>query len=114
MKRILTALTVVAAGFAFTACSSPEEKGVKLMENMAEIAAANKDDCDKMGEELNKLIDSNADLIKSLKDKKETDEEKKKFEEKYGERVKTAGKKMMEGAMKCAKNEKVGAAMKKM
>ena len=114
MKRILTALTVVAAGFAFTACSSPEEKAVKMMEEMAEITSANKDNCDKMGDELNKFMDANADTIKSLKDKKQSDDEKKKFEEKYGERVKTAGTKMMEGAMKCATNEKVGAAMKKM
>ncbi|MCB9535641.1 MAG: hypothetical protein H6704_05185 [Myxococcales bacterium] len=114
MKRTLTVLTVAVCGFGFLGCSSPEEKAVKMMEEMATISEKHQDDCDKMGEELGKLIDSNADLIKSLKDKKGSEEEEKALKEKYGARLEAASKKMMGGVMKCATNEKVGAAMKKM
>ncbi len=114
MTRILTALTIVAAAFGTTACSSPEEKAVKFMEELAEITTKNEADCDKMGDALGKFMDDNADTIKSLKDMKSSKEQDKAMEEKYGERVKAAGMKMMGGAMKCATNEKVGAALKKM
>ncbi len=117
MNRTLLAVFAV-FGLALTGCASKEEKGVKLMEEMANLTESNKENCDKMGEELNKFVDSNKDTIAEIKAMKkgqsEDENEKKKFEEKYGERVKAAGMKMMGGAMKCATNAKVGEAMKKM
>ncbi len=114
MKPILTTLLFLMASLSLTACASDEEKGVKLMEQMAELVDANKADCDKMGAELETFMSANAETIKKLKDKKSSKEEEKALEEKYGARIKAATGKMMGGVMKCAKNAKVGAAMKKM
>lgn len=114
MNRIIATLALVSFAFGIQGCSSPEEKAVKLMEEMANIVDSNKEDCDKMGAALTTFVDANADTIKGMKDMKSSKDEEKKLEEKYGDRIKAATGKMMGGMMKCATNEKVAGAMKKM
>jgi len=111
MKRTLKAILAAVAIFALfglTACKSDAEKLVGYMEEMADIMDKNKDDCDKMAEELSSFAKDNGkeitELSKKLKDDKEA-------EEKYKDRVEKATEKMMGGMMKCADNEKVMKAM---
>ena len=118
MKRILPAFALLAATFAMNGCSSdPYETGVKILEEMATIADSNKENCDKMGEELGKFIDANKakleEASKAGKDDKDP-EAAKKAEEKYKPRMEAAMAKMLPAQMKCADNAKVRDAMKKM
>jgi hypothetical protein len=86
------------------------------MEEMANIIDANKDDCDKAATALEAFAAKNGETLKKLKDTmKGGDEAKEKaMKEKYGARLGAIMGKMMEGSMKCATNEKFGAAMAKM
>jgi hypothetical protein len=100
------------------AAMSMEEAGAKamqLIEGMADVIDKDKDNCDKMGDDLTKYEDDNAAVIKELNETKDkrTEADKKAFQEKYGARLKAAQQKMTPGAMKCAKNEKVKAAFQK-
>ena len=90
-------------------------KVVELFEGIADIVDKDKDNCDKMGDELTKYEDDNAALIKELNETKakRTEADKKAFQEKYGARLKAVQQKMMAGGMKCNKNEKVKAAFLK-
>ncbi len=92
------------------------EKAVGLIEGIADIMDKDKDDCDKMAGDLTKFEDDNAATIKQLNEMKakRTDADRKAWKEKYGARLKAAEQKMMNGGMKCGKNEKVRAAMEKM
>ncbi len=116
MKRIFTTLTLSSFILGTAACGSPEEQAVKLMEEMGNIMDANKEDCDKMGDELKKFVDKNGETLKNLQNAlKGGDEAKEKaMKEKYADRIGSAMGKVMEGSMKCATNEKVGAAMASM
>jgi len=114
MKRILLSLpllTLLAGG-----CSSPEEQAINLMEEMANIIDANKEDCDKAAAELETFFAKNGEKLKKLKETmKGGDEAKEKaMKEKYGARLGAIMGKTMEGSMKCASNEKFAAAMTKM
>ncbi len=122
MKKILgfafaLSLASFPAGRAGAAMSMEEAgaKAIGLIEGMADIIDRDKDNCDKMGDELTKYEDDNAALIKELNETKDkrTEAEKKAFQEKYAARIKAAQQKMMGGGMKCAKNEKVKAAFMK-
>ena len=100
------------------AAMSMEEAGAKavqLIEGMADIIDKDKDNCDKMGDDLTKYEDENAALIKELNETKDkrTEADRKAFQEKYAARLKAAQQKMMPGGMKCSKNEKVKAAFLK-
>lgn len=110
MKRILATFAI--ASFAFTGCSSTEEKGITLMEDLANIVESNKEDCDKMGEALKAKIDSNKGLLEDL-NKLGKDSEKK-ISEEQKTRLMGASMKMMGGMMKCQANEKVKGAMASM
>jgi hypothetical protein len=91
------------------------EKAVVMMEQLATIVDTNKDNCDAMGDKLGTYMDKNGDQLKKLKaaDKSVTAEQKKAFEEKYKDRMKAVGDKMMPGLQKCSGNAKVTAVMKK-
>ncbi len=117
MKRILATLAIVSLSFSVTGCKGdPAEQAVKLMEQMADVMDKNKDDCDKMGDELAKFMESNGSKIADLKkaDEGKSAEEKKKMMEKYEERMKGVMMKVMGAGMKCKDNKKVQDAMKKM
>jgi hypothetical protein len=92
------------------------EKAIGLIEGMADIIDKDKADCDKMGVDLGKFQDDNAAVIAELNKVKgeRSDADKKAWKEKYGARLQAASKKMMEGGMKCEKNDKVKAAFAKM
>ena len=79
------------------------------------LVDANKDNCDVMGDKLTAYMDKNGEQLKQLKaaGKNLTDAQKKAFTEKYQERMKVVGSKMMPGMQKCSGNAKVVAVMKK-
>jgi len=117
MQRILTAFALVGLALAFNGCSkSPEEEAVGLMEEMANLADSNKEDCDKMGDALAGFMDKNGETIKKMKDmdKGKSEDEKKAMMEKYKARIEASTAKLMPAMMKCATNEKVKGAMSKM
>ncbi|HKA91327.1 MAG TPA: hypothetical protein VKE22_26880 [Haliangiales bacterium] len=91
-------------------------KAMELIEGLANIIDKDKDDCDKMAGDVTKYTEDNAALIKQLNEMKakRTDADKKAWEQKYAERLKAVQQKMMAGAEKCSKNEKVRAAFGKM
>lgn len=107
MKRISALLVASLFVFGAMACGSSNEdkaeKVVKVMEGMADIADKNKDNCDKMAEELNKYLDSNKKVFEEAKGMKSSPEEEKKMQEKYGKRMETAMGKMMGPMMSCPK-----------
>jgi len=87
---------------------SDAEKLVGHMESMADLIDKNKDNCDKMAEELSAFAKANgkeiSELSKKLKGEKDS-------EEKYKGRIEKATEKMMGGMMNCADNENVMKAM---
>lgn len=102
VKALLLALSVLFL-FGLSACKSDAEKLVSYMEEMGGIIEKNKDDCDKMGDELQKFADSNGkemqELMKKLKDDKAE-------QEKYKDRMDKV-EKQMEMIGECFMNEKV-------
>ena len=118
MKRLLPAIALLTATFALNGCNSdPYESAVKIMEEMATIADTNKDNCDKMGEELCKFADANKSKLEELqkmgKESKDKEADAKAME-KYKDRITAAMGKMMPAQMKCADNAKVQEAGKKL
>ncbi len=119
MSRNVKYLVAILAAFfviGLSGCKSDEEKLISYMEEMGSIMDKNKDDCGKMGEELEKFTKANGEEIKALSkklnDKSEADQ--KKAEEKYKERLEKAMGQIMGGVMKCMDNEKVGKALEVM
>ena len=92
------------------------ERAVALTEQIATIVDANKDNCDAMGDKLGAFLDKNGKELEKLKaaGKTVTAAQKKAFEEKYADRMKAAGAKIMPGLQKCSSNAKVSSVMKKM
>lgn len=117
------AAVFVLGSISVVGCKSDEDKLVSYMEEEADIIDKNKDDCDKMGDSLKAWAEKNGDDMKALQKKMEdkmksmSDDDKKKMSEdmdkKYGDRMKKAGEKIFGGALKCATNDKVKAAMDK-
>ena len=91
------------------------EQAVVLTEQIATLVDANKDNCDVMGDKLGAFMDKNGEQLQKLKaaGKNLTAAQKKAFEEKYADRMKAAGTKMMPALQKCGSNAKVSAVMKK-
>jgi ATP-dependent helicase YprA (DUF1998 family) len=118
MKRLASVVLMATLALGLGACKKSKdqvaEDAVKMMESIGQIAEKHKGDCDKMGSELDKLVTSKKKLIEEMKKMKGDKESNKKYEEKYGDRMKAATKKMMGGMIKCATNKKVKDAMKKM
>lgn len=107
MKRISALLVASLFVLGAMACGSSNddkaEKSVKAMEDMANIADKNKDNCDKMAEEMTKYVDSNKAVFEAAKGMKGSEEENKKMMEKYGKRIEGAMQKMMGPMMSCPK-----------
>ena len=93
-----------------------EERAITMMEDMADLVQETQNNCDEMGDRLNKFMDHHRQTIIDIKafSERQTAGEKKASEEKYKHRAAAAGKKMMGGVMKCMTNERVKAAMGKM
>ena len=95
-------------------CKSDEEKIVSYYEDLASIVDSNKDDCDKMGEELHQWLDKNGpDLQKLVSEPvSRTEAESKKLQEKYGERLTKAMDTLLMGMARCSMdNENVDKAL---
>jgi hypothetical protein len=114
----LVAAPVVAPAPAPVAAPAPagdiEEQSVAVMEQMADVFAANKADCNKLAAATDAFIKSNLGLFAKMKEAgaKQTRKEKKSFEKKYKARNLAAMKKMTPAINACARNKKVQAAMK--
>lgn len=110
MKYSVTLITLIAftAVVLLTGCSkSPGEKLIGHFDGLAEAAGEHKDDCDKMGESMEKYLkDNEKDLeetIKKLKDDKQTEDANKKLEKD----MEAVMEKLEKNTEKCKDNEKV-------
>lgn len=117
MRKILgyALLSVTVCG-ANGGCAKSDEavadELVRLMEEMASIADEQRADCDAMGDQLNALVSSKKKLIEAGKQIKRDPARAKVFGEKYRDRVRGAGKKMLRGLLKCGSHDKVREAIK--
>ncbi len=108
MKRLSAVLLASLFLLSAAACEKggneeKAEKAVKVLEDMANIADKNKDNCDKMSEEMTKYAEANKNVFAELKAAKGSKEEEKKLEEKYKPRLDAAMQKMMGPMMGCPK-----------
>lgn len=87
------------------------EKAVAMMQSMADAVEANAEDCDAMGDALQKIVDENKEFMEQTKHFEDDPETKKWFDENYGPKMMEIMGGMMENLQKCAENEKVKAAM---
>jgi hypothetical protein len=113
---VVVALALVPARRAAADASADQaEQAVVIMEQIANIIDANKADCDAMGDKLGAYMDKNGEQLKKLKaaGKAVSDEQKKAFSEKYGDRMKAVFARMRPGMQKCSSNAKVSSVMKK-
>jgi hypothetical protein len=125
MKKIFAATALallVSIGGAARAEAPPAgdaglgEKAIVMFEKLADIIDANKADCAKMADGLNKFVTDNSAAIKDMQEKGKgmTKEQKDAWTAKYKDRLEKATTKMMGGMEKCQKDQKVMDAMKKM
>lgn len=89
------------------------EKMVELMEKMAGIVDANKDNCEKMATAVTAFVASNEDLLKKAKEaeSKLSPEQKQAFMMKHAAHVQGAALKMAAGMGACQNNEAIMKAM---
>jgi hypothetical protein len=116
MKKLAAsafALLVLAALAPARADSSTEIAAVRLVEELAQVMDANKVDCNKMGDALEKFMESHAAEIRRLREeeKKMTEEQKKAIANKYAARLQAAAAKILAGAQTCGSNPKVKEAL---
>jgi hypothetical protein len=89
------------------------EKGVAMMEAMANAIDENKEDCAAMATAIQKVADENRDFMAEAKKQEESNPEYKKwFDEQYGEKTKELTEKMGPGMQACGADPAVQAAMK--
>lgn len=102
-KLVCLALVGVAA---LSGCKSKEEKAVDLVEEYAKILDDNASDCDKAGKAALDFAKAHESDFKELSSApKPEGDDKKKFEEKYKDRMMKAMEKTMGVATKCATND---------
>jgi dsDNA-specific endonuclease/ATPase MutS2 len=111
MKKLM--LVGVLAALSVVGCKSKEEQAIEKMEELSSELEKTKDNCDKAAEVMEKFYKDNKELLKSLEgsDKQMSAEDKKKFEEKYGERMKKSMGTLLGVGLSCASNEKYQKAM---
>ena len=83
------------------------ERAVAMMEDMGRIAEATPDDCDKLADQYQAVLDRDRNVIAAGKAFNQDPAKKKWFEETYGQRMLAAASKMMPALQKCQKNEKL-------
>lgn len=115
MKHALVLVLALPARSYADANADQAEKAVMMMEQVATLIDTSTANCDVMGDKLDAWVSANAAQLKQLNEagKKLSAEQKKAFSEKYQDRMKALGTKMLAGLQKCANNAKVTGAMKK-
>jgi cell division protein FtsB len=101
--------TLVAAVYAAGTPDAIYDKQTKLVEQIASIVHDNQNDCDLMGDKLDRLVANNAALLREAQ--KLTPEQTKQVEEDYKARGNAARARMVDGLIKCHANAKVKAAI---
>ncbi len=114
MKWFVTPLMFVL----ITGCSKNkdyDERSVQFIEELAEVVAQADSDCDKMADGVDAYLTKHLDLIKEINKYEEqhpkTEEQKERFHEKYDERMKAVGIKMLP-TFNCTSDKKLQKAMK--
>lgn len=92
------------------------ERVVRVIEQAATIVQATKNDCNLMGDKLQKLGDENAALFREAKerDKTMTDAERDAIHQRFAARVQAAVQRMNDGLLQCLSNPKVREAARRM
>jgi hypothetical protein len=108
MRAFVVTVALAVGSLVLVGCKSEEEKELALVEEYAEINEKNKDNCDKLAEELEKFKKDRGAGLKQAreKDKLRDEKAKKAFEEKYKARLEAATKKLVSGLMQCGENAK--------
>jgi hypothetical protein len=115
MGLVLASAMVVPVPAPADDASPNDEEDIALLERFAAIVDDNRSNCDKMAEELTRFFDANMQKLAAARDreKKRSDEEKKRYQEKYGARAGAAQTKIKTGVTACAKNSAALAAFKR-
>ncbi|HSD88692.1 MAG TPA: hypothetical protein VLB44_14285, partial [Kofleriaceae bacterium] len=93
------------------------DKVVAMMGDMGKAVEGAGEDCNKMGDSLQKWADDNKAFMAWAKEQDKDEKKKKEFEDKCKPKLEGAMEKMgplLAGAMKCGENPKVKAAMESM
>ncbi len=92
-----------------TGCQNRDEKSVQFLEQLATVAYNNRNDCDAMGDALEKFVAERREQLEIAKSVDKTGDQAARdaFHQKYGKRVTGAGEKLMSSLFKCSKNKKV-------
>jgi len=122
MKRLLAlafAAALVAAPWHVARASDSNDafaaKLVAVMEQMASLVDANKNDCNAMGDKLDRFITDHDALFKEAKAREAqmSEQEKQQFEARYHARLQGVVQKLQRGLSKCITNPKVSSALQK-
>jgi hypothetical protein len=115
--RTAAYLAAMLAASATAGCREDRgDEAISLMEEMAEVFDKNKASCDKLGEALDAFIEKNQTRFDRIEayDKGLTAEQRKVFEQTYGDRAERAMSKIMSpDVAACGENGKVQDALKK-
>lgn len=102
-KHVCLALLAIAA---LAGCKSKEERAVDMIEEYAKVLDDNASDCDKAGKAALDFAKAHESDFKEISAApKPEGDDKKKFEEKYKDRMEKAMGKTIAVATKCATNE---------
>jgi uncharacterized lipoprotein NlpE involved in copper resistance len=99
------------ATLALAGCKSKEERAVDLFEEYAKVLDDNQADCEKAGKAAVDFAKAHESDFKDLSASKLEGDDKKKFEEKYKDRMTKAMDKTFAVAAKCATNDSFSKAM---
>ena len=90
-------------------------KLMAVMEQMAAIVDTNKNDCNAMGDKLDKFMTDNAAFFKDARERAEkmSEQEKHELENRYHARLTAVVAKFRDGLSRCATNPKVVSAIQK-
>lgn len=91
------------------------EKMVRILERVATVVEANRNDCNAMGDKLNAIIDENGAFIADAKARSEsmTAEERQQIQARFRTRIQAATAKMIPGLRACGSNPKVTSAIQR-
>ncbi len=111
--RVLALSALPALSLPAFASANPGADYVALLEKMADLATADKGNCDRMAADLEAFLKAHKAEIEADREagQKQTPEEKKAFREKYGPRLMAAQMKLRQAIGPCAQDPRVRAAL---